>query len=174
VSNDGDGDLRAGAVQVGDRIAVLFEQERELGVERGDALVAVLDVAREVADAAGRDLFDQPVAETDSPETAQLALSGEVDHAALADGVDLIPVGAEPLDGLGAVADEATSLELEQRQRPHELRFERRTELRAVAQHNLRDGDRIARIGLAGAMATTLAMCAPGRHIEHLVPRRFQ
>ena len=48
-------DLRPGAVQVGDWVAVLGEQLRDLGVERGDALIEVLDVAGEVADAAARD-----------------------------------------------------------------------------------------------------------------------
>jgi hypothetical protein len=51
----------------------------------------------------------------------------EVDDARLADRVDLIPVGAEPLDRLRAVADEATALQLEQRQRADELGLERRS-----------------------------------------------
>jgi hypothetical protein len=64
------GDLRAGAVQVGDWVAVFGEQLCDLGVERGDALVKVLDVAGEVSDAAGRDLLDEAVAEADAPESA--------------------------------------------------------------------------------------------------------
>ena len=64
------GDLRPCAVQVGDRVAVLGEQLRDLRVERGDALVEVLDVAREVADAAGRDLLDEAVTEADAFEPA--------------------------------------------------------------------------------------------------------
>ena len=53
VGDHGGGDLRAGAMQVGDRVAVLGEQLGDLGVEGGDALVEVFDVAGEVADAVG-------------------------------------------------------------------------------------------------------------------------
>jgi transposase InsO family protein len=52
-------------------------------------------------------------------------LASEIDYASLADGVDLIPVGAEPLDRLGAVADEAAALQLEQRQGADEHGLER-------------------------------------------------
>jgi len=54
------GDLRPGAVKLGDWVAVLGEQLRDLGVEGGDALVEVLDITHEVAVAAGRDLLDEP------------------------------------------------------------------------------------------------------------------
>jgi len=103
------GDLGAGAVEVRDRVAVLCEQLRDLGVEGCDALVEVLDVAGEITDAAGCDLLDEAIAEADPLEPPQLALAGEIDDARLGDRVDLIPVGAEPLDRLGAVADEAAS-----------------------------------------------------------------
>src|SRR5205085_4238933 len=108
-------DLCAGAVQVGHWVAVFGEQLRDLSVERGDALVEVLDVAGEVSDAAGRDLLDQAVTEADALESAQFALPSEVNDARLADGIDLIAIGAEPLDRLGAVTDEAAPLQLEQR-----------------------------------------------------------
>jgi hypothetical protein len=153
---------------------VLFEQLSDLAVEPGDALVEVLDVAGEVTDAAGRDLLDEAVAEADPFEPAQLALAGEIGYVGLADRVDLIPVGAQPLDRLRAVADEPPSLQLKQRQRAHELGLERGAELVALAQHHLGDRDRVARVGLAWPVAMTLAVRAPGRHIEHLVARRFQ
>src|SRR5215218_1138937 len=168
------GDLRTGAVEVADRVAVLLEQLRDLGVEGSDPLVEVLDVAGEVMDAASRDPLDEAVAEVDPLEPAQLALSCDVDDTSLADGVDLIPVGAKPLGRLGAIADETASLQLEQRQRPHELGLERRSKLRASGQHDLGDRDRVARIGLARPVAAPLAMRAPGGHVEHLVARRLQ
>src|SRR5206468_8589184 len=124
-------DLRASAVEVADWIAVLGEQLRVLRVEGGDALVEVLDVASEVTEAARRDLLDEAVAEPDPLEPAQLALAGEVDHARLADRVDLIPVRAKPLDRLRAVSDEATALQLEQSQRADELGLERGPQLRS-------------------------------------------
>src|SRR6266540_1465600 len=130
--------------------------------------------AGEVADAAGRDLLDESLAEADALESAQLALASEIDNARLADRVDLIPIGAEPLDRLRSVADEAAALQLEQRQGAHELGLERGPELRAFAQHDLRDRDRVTGIGLAGPMAAALAMGAPGGHVEHLVACRFQ
>ena len=68
VGDDRGGYLRAGAVEVGDRVAVFGEELGDLGVEGGDALVEVVDVAGEIADAAGRDLLDQAVAEADSLE----------------------------------------------------------------------------------------------------------
>jgi hypothetical protein len=63
VGDHGGGDLRSGAVQVADWVAVLLEELRDLGVEGGDALVEVLDVAGEVADAARSDLLDEAVTE---------------------------------------------------------------------------------------------------------------
>jgi hypothetical protein len=87
---------------------------RNLVVEGSDALVEVVDVAGEVADAAGRDLLDEAVAEADPLDPPQLALPGEIDDARLADRVDLIPVCTESLDRLGAVADEAAALQFEQ------------------------------------------------------------
>jgi hypothetical protein len=101
-------------------------------------------------------------------------LAREVDHARLADRVDLIPVRAEPMDRLRAITDETAPLQLEQRQRPHELGLKRRPELGPSAQHDLGDRDRIARVGLARTVPMTLAMRAPGGHVEHLVACRFQ
>jgi hypothetical protein len=163
-------DLRAGAVQIRDWVAVLGEQPRDLGLEGGDALVEVFDVAGEVADAAGRDLLDEAVTEADPLQPSQLALPGEVDDPRLADRIDLIPVGAEPLDRLRAVADEAAPLQLEQRQGADELGLERWSKLGALAEYDLRNGDRVAGVGLAWPMPTTLSMRAPGRDVEHLVP----
>jgi hypothetical protein len=75
------------------------------------------------------------------------------------------------LDCLRAVSHEPAPLQLQQRYCPDKLRLEGRAELRALAQHDLGDRDRVARIGLARPVATTLAMGAPGGHIEHLVTR---
>jgi hypothetical protein len=125
--------LRAGALQVSDWLAVLGEQLRDLGVERGAAPIEVLDLAGELSDAAGRDVLDEAVTETAAPASPQFALAGQVEDARLADRVDLIPVGAQPLDRLGAVADEAAALQLEQRQRRRELGLQCGSELRAFA-----------------------------------------
>src|SRR3954453_14208520 len=65
------GDLVAGPEQVGDRVAVLFEQGGDLGLEVGDATVEVFDVARELADAGGGDALGQPVTELQALELAQ-------------------------------------------------------------------------------------------------------
>ena len=61
----GRGDLWSGAVEVGDGVAVLAQELRDLLVEGSDALVEVFDVAGEVADAAASDLLDEAVAEVD-------------------------------------------------------------------------------------------------------------
>lgn len=71
------GELRPGAVQVVDGVAVLGEQLRDFGVEGRDALVEVLDVAGEVADAAGSDLLDEPVAEADPPGVGAARAGGD-------------------------------------------------------------------------------------------------
>jgi hypothetical protein len=168
------GDLCAGAVQVVERVAVLGEQRGDFGVELCDALVEVFDVTGEVADAAGRDLLDKSRTEADPLQAAQLALAGQVDNACLADRVDLIPVGAQALDRLGAVADEAPPLQLEQRQRAHELGLERASKLRAFAQDDLGDRDRVTGVGLTRPMTAPLPVRAPGRHVEHLVPGRLE
>jgi hypothetical protein len=97
-------------------------------------------------------------------------LAGEIDDARLADRIDLIPVSAETLDRLRAVADEAATLQLEHLQHPHELGLEGRSELLTLAEHDLRHGDCVAGIGLARSVATTLAMRAPSMDVQHLVP----
>jgi hypothetical protein len=48
------------------------------------------------------------------------------------------------------------------------------SQLRAFAQHHLRDGDRVAAICLAGPVPTALAMRAPSRDVKHLVPCRLK
>ena len=131
--------------------------------------VEVLDVAGELADAASGDSLGQAVAEADALEPAQLALAIATNDPGLGDRVELSPVGAQALDRLGAVADEAAALQLEHAERSHELGLERRAELGALAQHHLGDRDRVAGIGLARALAVALAMGAPGRHVQHLV-----
>jgi hypothetical protein len=69
---------------------------------------------------------------------------------------------------LGAVVDEAMALELEQTDGADELGLERRPELVAAAQDDLGDRVRVAGIGLAGPQSATIAMRAPGRHVENL------
>src|SRR5213592_1993708 len=143
------GDLVAGAAEVGDRVAVLFEQLGDLGVEIADALVERVDVAGELADAARGDLFGQAVTEADALELAQLALAVAAQRGGLADRVDLQPGRSQALDRLGAIANQAMALQLEQPDRPDQLGFERRAELGAAAQNDLRDRLSIAGIGLA-------------------------
>ena len=53
-------------MQVGDWVAMLVKELVDLRVEGGGALVEVIDVAGEVADAAGGDLLNEAVAEADS------------------------------------------------------------------------------------------------------------
>ena len=89
---------------------MLVEQLGDLSVEAGDALVEVLDVAGQFADAAGGELFCESVAEADPLEPAQLALAVAADHPRLGHGVLLGPVRAQPLDGLGAITNEAAAL----------------------------------------------------------------
>ena len=83
----------------------------------------------------------------------------EIDDGCFADRVDLIPVGAQALDRLGAVADEAAALQLEQRQRADELGLERGSELRAVAKHDLRYRDRVASRAAKRAVGASLPDC---------------
>src|SRR4051794_20153479 len=66
--DQGGGDQRAGAVQIGDWVAVLGEQLGDLGVEFADASVEVLDVARELADATGGGCLREAVAEAEALE----------------------------------------------------------------------------------------------------------
>jgi hypothetical protein len=97
-------------LQVGERVVVLVEQLGDLVVECGDALVEVLDVAGQFADAARGDLVGEAVTEADPLEPAQFALAVAAQRTGFADGVLLGPVGAQPLDRLGAVADKAAAL----------------------------------------------------------------
>src|SRR3954452_17881345 len=60
------------------------------------------------------------------------------------------------------------ALELEQTDGADELGLERRPELVAAAQDDLGDRVRVAGIGLAGPQSATIAMRAPGRHVENL------
>ena len=60
------------------------------------------------------------------------------------------------------------ALQLEQAERTDELGLERRAELVAAAQHDLRDRVRVARVGLARTEAASVAVGAPRRHVEDL------
>ncbi len=153
---------------------MLVEQLGDLAVERRDALVEIFDVAGQLADAASCDLFGQAVAEADPLESPQLALAVAAQRASLGDRVLLGPVRAQPLDRLGAVANEAAALQLEHRQRPDKLWLHRRAQLAVLAADDVGDRERVARIGLARSLAVTLAMGAPGRHMQNLEPGRSE
>ena len=56
------------------------------------------------------------------------------------------------------------------RNRPDQLGLQRRAELCALATDDVGDRQRVARVGLAGALAVTLAVRAPSRDVEHLMP----
>ena len=79
------------------------------------------DVSGELADAARRGASGQAWAELQPSELVQLALAVAADDAGLGDGVVLGPVRAQPLDRLGAVANEAAALQLEHPECPDEL-----------------------------------------------------
>ena len=68
-----------------------------------------------------------------------------------------------------AVAHEASALELEDRQRPDQFRLQRRTEFGVLAADDVGDGQRVAGVGLAGSLATALAVRAPGRNVQDLM-----
>jgi hypothetical protein len=74
------------------------------------------------------------------------------------------------LDRLGAVTDKAPALQLEHAQRTHELGLLRWPELVALGQHDVRDRQRVAGVGLARSAAVALAMGAPRRDLRHLKP----
>jgi hypothetical protein len=174
VSDQRGGDLVAGAEEVGDGVAVLFEQGSDLGVDVVDALVERVDVSGELADDGGGDGVGQAVAEADALELAQLALALAAQRRRFGDGVDLLPGRAQPLDGHRAVANEAMAFQLQQPERADELGFERRAERVAAAQDDLRDRVRVARVGLARTEPASVAVRAPRRHVEDLKARAGQ
>ena len=110
-------------------LAVLGEQVGDLAVERGDPVVEVVDVAGELADAARRGALSEAVAEIDALEAAQHALAVAAQHTGLGDRVVLGPVGAQSLDRLRAVTDEAAALQLEHSERANELGLLRGAEI---------------------------------------------
>jgi hypothetical protein len=105
VGDNGGGDGGAGSGEIGDGVAVLVEQLREFGVERGDAAVELFDLARQFADAARRCFGGEAVSEGDPLEPSQGLLAMCVDDLGFRFGVDLRPNRAQSLDGLGAVGD---------------------------------------------------------------------
>jgi hypothetical protein len=112
----------------------------------------------------------EAVTEADALEPPQFALAVAAQRAGLGHGILLGPVGAQPLDRLGAVADEAAALQLEHGQRADELGLQRRAELTALAPNDVGDRERVAGVGLARPLAVALAVGAPGRHVQHLQP----
>ncbi|MGZ6670368.1 MAG: hypothetical protein ACXVH3_37600 [Solirubrobacteraceae bacterium] len=109
--------------------SVVGEQVSDLGVQGGDAMVEIVDVAGQFADAARGDSLGQSVAERDALELSQLSLAIAAQGPGFGDGVVLGPVRAQPLDGLGAVSHKPAALQLEHRQRPHDLGLLRRPEI---------------------------------------------
>src|SRR5215218_11243335 len=68
VRDQGGGDLVAGAEEILDGVAVLFEQRRDLGFELGDPAVETLDVGGELVDCGRGDARDHALAEADALE----------------------------------------------------------------------------------------------------------
>ena len=142
----------------------------DLSLELGDPAVEVLDVARELADAAGGCPFGQTVAELQLLQPPEHLRPVAADGAGLGDRIELRPVSPQPLDRLRAVADEAASLQLERCDRPDDLWFERWPELRSLAANDVGNRERVTGIGFARTEMTTLAVRAPGRDVQDLEP----
>lgn len=121
LGDDRRGQIAADPVDLLEWIAVIGEQLGDLGVEGCDALVEVLDVAGKFADAARGGALRKAVAEMDPGEVAQGALAVSAQNAGFRDRILLCPVRAQPLDRLGAVADEPAALQLEHAERADEL-----------------------------------------------------
>ena len=77
---------------IGERVAVLSQQLSDLGVEIFDALVEVVDVARELANATRSDPFGQAFAKANALELLEFADAITADHAGFGDRVELRPV----------------------------------------------------------------------------------
>src|SRR5262249_22256958 len=168
LGDDRGGEVRAGSVKIPERIAVLGEQLCDLPVELDDAGVEILDVASELADAAGCRARGKAFAQLQALELLELALAVTADDAALCDRVVLNPVGAQPLDRLRAVANEAPTLQLKRSECPHELRLLGGTQLPALCAHDVSDRKGIPRICLAGSASMTLTVGAPSRDLQNL------
>jgi hypothetical protein len=63
-----------------------------------------------------------------------------------------------------------TAQRLKQRDCADQLRLKRPPELGALAQHDVGDRNGVARVALARAGGMAIAMRAPGRDVEHLMP----
>lgn len=135
-------------------------------------MVEVLDVAGQFADAASGDPLGERRPKLDPLEPVDHLLAIEVDDLGLADGVELGPVSPQALDRLGAIADEAAALQLERAQRANEFGFQRGAELVVLAANDVSDRERVAWVGLARALAAALAVRAPSRDVQDLMPGR--
>lgn len=111
MGDDRGGEVAAGTLQVLARVAVLGEKVGDLGVEGSDALVEIVDVVAEFADAAGCDSLSQAVAEGDALEFAQLALAVTAKGGGFADGSCCVRQNGAA-GCLGAVSDKPSSLQL--------------------------------------------------------------
>ena len=169
MGDQGGGDLIAGAEKIRDRVAMLGEQFSDPVLEPGDALVEVLDVAGEFADAPGGDLLGQSVTKGDAAQPFERGRAVATKDLGLGDRADLGPVRTQPLDGLGAVVNEALALQLKYRQGADQFGLERRTELVTLVTDDVGDRRRVTGIGLPGPLAVALAVRAPSRNVEHLM-----
>lgn len=118
-------------------MAVLGEKVGDLGVEGSDALVEIVDVVAEFADAAGCDSLSQAVAEGDALEFAQLALAVTAKGGGFADGSCCVRQNGAA-GCLGAVSDKPSSLQLE-RHGSNDLGPLGRSELLAGSEHDVSD-----------------------------------
>ena len=126
-------------MEILERVAVVGEEVGDLDVQGVDAVVEVVDVGGELADAARGGALSEAVAEIDAFELAQLTLAIAAQGPGFGDGVVLGPVSAQPLDGLGAVTDKAAALQFEHAQRTDDLGLLGRPELVAGDQDDVRD-----------------------------------
>ena len=86
------GEVAADAVELFERAAVLGEQVGDFGVEGGDAVVEIVDVLGELANAARGGALGEAVAERDALELAQFALAVAAERPGFSDGIELRPV----------------------------------------------------------------------------------
>jgi hypothetical protein len=169
--DDRGSEIAAGAVEVAERVLVLDQQLGDLAVKIRDPRIEVLDVPGELADATRRGASGKACAELQPSELSQLALAIAADDAGLCDGIVLGPVRTQPLDRLGAVAHEASTLQLEHPERPHQLGLLRWTEILSLRAHHVSDRERVPRIGLSRPATVALAVGAPRRNLQHLKAR---
>jgi hypothetical protein len=77
-------------------------------------------------------------------ELGQVALTVTADDSSLGDGVVLGPVGAQPLNRLGAVTNEASTLKLDHPEGPHELGLLGWAEILPLGAHDVSNRERVA------------------------------